>query len=124
MQQGLIHFGVVSGALQATMAQDGADDVERDALAQQGCGRGVAEHMGPLRRGVDPGAVDGTPNQLRDGTAGRQGAERRMDPKEDMVVVGWQGETRGSFEFSSRPPAPRLQVTGTLRPSEEARDGR
>jgi hypothetical protein len=68
------------------MAEDGPDHVERNTLAQQGRGGGVAEHMGPLRRSSDSGARKGAPHELRDRPAGREGPERRVNPKEDVVV--------------------------------------
>lgn len=39
------------------------------------------------RGGLDAGALDGAPDQLGDGTAGRKRAERGMHPQEDVVVI-------------------------------------
>ena len=43
--------------------------------------------MRTVRRGLDAGTLDGAPDQLGDGAAGRQRAKRRMNPQEDMVVI-------------------------------------
>ena len=62
-QQRLIDFGIVRGALQAPMTQDGTNDVECNTLSQQGGGGGVAQHLGPQRRRPETRSLEGSPDQ-------------------------------------------------------------
>ena len=61
-KQGDIDLGVVGAHVEAAVAQDQADLVERDAAAQHLRGRRVAQQMGALGRSLDAGALQSVPD--------------------------------------------------------------
>jgi hypothetical protein len=61
-QQRIIDFGVMGGAFNATMAQNGTHDVERDALAQHRSRGRVTQYMRTHRGRFDTRSLDGPPD--------------------------------------------------------------
>jgi len=79
------------------MTQDLADLVERSPLAQHLGGQSMAELMSPVRRGIDPGALDGTANDTCEAAGalkamhGRSGTQKyspRGAARSPMAQIG------------------------------------
>jgi hypothetical protein len=86
-KQGDIDLGIVGAHVDAAVAQDQADLVERDATAQHLRGRRVPQQMGALQRSLHAGTLQGVPDHRRNAVAVGKRDGRCPAAKEDVIRI-------------------------------------